>query len=325
MKCAVLSAMGRVQEARTCAEEVLRLGRGCRSPVECSDESECEVLYGRAGYLQTILFVRSVLPPSSSSADAEEFGRDVAINTIRAVIDAGISTARRHRTPLPLLWEWHDTHYLGAAHGLVGIFQTLMSYVPELREVGDRMNLDVLGLVRSAVDRLEDLCFPTGNLRSSVGRERDKLVHWCHGAPGYVMLLVKSYEVWGDGRYLRRAERVARDVVYRRGLLRKGVGLCHGISGNAYVFLAVRRGRRLEAERRRASGDVAEAKSEEEEENDKWLGMARTFAGFAVEHLGELERVPDRPYSLFEGSAGLAALLLDLTQPDRAKFPCYEF
>jgi hypothetical protein len=27
------------------------------------------------------------------------------------------------------------------------------------------------------------------------------------------------------------------EVVWARGLLRKGVGLCHGISGNAYVFL----------------------------------------------------------------------------------------
>lgn len=27
------------------------------------------------------------------------------------------------------------------------------------------------------------------------------------------------------------------DVVWARGLLKKGVGLCHGISGNAYLFL----------------------------------------------------------------------------------------
>jgi hypothetical protein len=29
----------------------------------------------------------------------------------------------------------------------------------------------------------------------------------------------------------------ASDVVWERGLLKKGVGLCHGISGNAYLFL----------------------------------------------------------------------------------------
>ncbi|KAJ3330810.1 hypothetical protein HDU76_004778, partial [Blyttiomyces sp. JEL0837] len=31
----------------------------------------------------------------------------------------------------------------------------------------------------------------------------------------------------------------AAEVVWQRGLLRKGVGLCHGISGNAFAFLAL--------------------------------------------------------------------------------------
>lgn len=38
---------------------------------------------------------------------------------------------------------------------------------------------------------------------------------------------------WGDPRYLAWAEDAA-DVVWARGLLRKGNGLCHGVSGNAY-------------------------------------------------------------------------------------------
>ena len=36
--------------------------------------------------------------------------------------------------------------------------------------------------------------------------------------------------------YLERAI-AAGDVVWQRGLLRKGYGLCHGAAGNAYVFL----------------------------------------------------------------------------------------
>ncbi len=27
------------------------------------------------------------------------------------------------------------------------------------------------------------------------------------------------------------------EVVWRRGLLRKGYGLCHGVAGNAYTFI----------------------------------------------------------------------------------------
>jgi hypothetical protein len=37
--------------------------------------------------------------------------------------------------------------------------------------------------------------FSSGNLRSSVGSDRDKLVHWCHGAPGAVYLYVEAAKV----------------------------------------------------------------------------------------------------------------------------------
>lgn len=29
------------------------------------------------------------------------------------------------------------------------------------------------------------------------------------------------------------------DIVWKRGLLRRGYGICHGVAGNAYVFLAL--------------------------------------------------------------------------------------
>lgn len=39
-----------------------------------------------------------------------------------------------------------------------------------------------------------------------------------------------------NSSYLERAT-AAGDVVWQRGLVRKGYGLCHGVAGNAYVFL----------------------------------------------------------------------------------------
>ena len=42
--------------------------------------------------------------------------------------------------------------------------------------------------------------------------------------------------MYGDERYLQAAVRCG-EVVWARGLLRKGYGLCHGAAGNAYVFL----------------------------------------------------------------------------------------
>lgn len=42
--------------------------------------------------------------------------------------------------------------------------------------------------------------------------------------------------MFGDHRYLEAAAACG-EVVWERGLLYKGYGLCHGVSGNAYTFL----------------------------------------------------------------------------------------
>lgn len=50
------------------------------------------------------------------------------------------------------------------------------------------------------------------------------------GAPGMGMLFCRAYEVFKHRRYLDAAL-AAGDVVWQRGLLKKGLGLCHGIAG----------------------------------------------------------------------------------------------
>lgn len=57
----------------------------------------------------------------------------------------------------------------------------------------------------------------------------------CEGGLTYLML-----QALGDVRYLSAAERCG-DVVWKRGLLRKGYGLCHGAAGNGYTFLQLHR------------------------------------------------------------------------------------
>ena len=44
----------------------------------------------------------------------------------------------------------------------------------------------------------------------------------------------------GHNSYLELAQS-AGDVVWERGLLKKGYALCHGTAGNGYVFLALYR------------------------------------------------------------------------------------
>ncbi|XP_043229390.1 glutathione S-transferase LANCL1-like isoform X2 [Amphibalanus amphitrite] len=109
-----------------------------------------------------------------------------------------------------------------------------MQKVPEL--VGQSALSD---LVRPTVDYLVSLRLASGNYPSSLESVlSDRLVHWCHGAPGFSHMLCLAYKVFGDDRYLQLAQEAA-EVVWRRGLLKKGYGLCHGAAGNAYTFLHV--------------------------------------------------------------------------------------
>ena len=51
-------------------------------------------------------------------------------------------------------------------------------------------------LVRASVDQSMTLRFPSGNYPSSIGSATgDKLIHWCHGAPGWVHTFLKAYKV----------------------------------------------------------------------------------------------------------------------------------
>lgn len=42
--------------------------------------------------------------------------------------------------------------------------------------------------------------------------------------------------MFGDAKYLEAMKECAK-VLWKRGLLRKGYGICHGVAGNAYGFL----------------------------------------------------------------------------------------
>lgn len=51
-----------------------------------------------------------------------------------------------------------------------------------------------------------------------------------------VMRTHASAQVFKNQKYLEAAERAAA-LVWRQGLTKKGVGLCHGVSGNGYLML----------------------------------------------------------------------------------------
>ena len=132
--------------------------------------------------------------------------------------------------------------------------------------------------------------------------ESEELVHWCHGAPGMIYMLAKAYLVWKEEKYLIGALNCG-ECIWRKGLLKKGPGICHGVAGSGYVFLTLYR----------LTKDV------------KHLYRAQKFAEFLDSELFRNEaRQPDCPLSLYEGWAGTLCFLLDLSKPDQAHFPFSE-
>ncbi|KAL4335423.1 hypothetical protein GQ457_07G008910 [Hibiscus cannabinus] len=81
-----------------------------------------------------------------------------------------------------------------AAHGLAGIMHVLVNIVLKPNEAEG---------VKSTLRYVSSNRFPSGNYPASEQDKRqDVLVHWCHGAPGIALTLVKAVEVFGDDEFL---------------------------------------------------------------------------------------------------------------------------
>lgn len=308
------------------------------------DVDSNEMLYGRVGYLYSILFVKKYAPKTCDLVfPAHTFdlfleklvdklileGKTNAFDLITGLpITLGKSTtttstnnnnnnysstnisATTNNNEV-LMFEWHHKKYLGAAHGLSGILFILLSCpwkVIEKHKI----------ILQNTLDWLFDLNLKTTNKNfpSSIGggpnkRLNDTLVQWCHGAPGFLYLYLKAFEIFGhqDEKkkqlYLEKAIECS-EVIWRHGLLKKGLGLCHGISGNAYCFLELYR-------------------ITKNAERD--LNRAFHFAKFGLNYDNPKYgfNTPDTPYSLFEGLSGSICFSVDLlSNPNSAIFPAYQ-
>lgn len=245
------------------------------------------MIRGRAGYLWACLFLNKNLGngtiPSTHSS---------------AVVDKIIENGRKlgATARCPLMFEYNGERYWGAAHGLAGITYVLMNF---------ELAPDVLADVKETLKYMINNRFPSGNYPRDEDKRNDDLVYWCHGAPGVALTLVKAAKVFEDKEFLEAAKDAA-EVVWKRGLLKK-LGICHGISGNAYVFLSLYR----------MTGNV------------ELLHKAKAFACFLLDRAHKLisegqMHGGDTPYSLFEGIGGMAYLFLDMTDPVNARFPAHE-
>ncbi|XP_077159093.1 lanC-like protein 2 [Paroedura picta] len=274
-------------ESKECVTKLLQLQR-----IVLSTESDLpdELLFGRAGYLYALLYLNTEIGPAAVP-------QSVIKEVVDSIIESGkkFSLEERKAERCPLLYQWRKKQYVGAAHGVSGIYYMLMQ---PLSQVGQETLAE---LVKPSIDYVRHKKFRSGNYPSSLSNETDRLVHWCHGAPGVIHMLLQAYKVFKEDKYLKDAMECS-DIIWQRGLLRKGYGLCHGTAGNGYAFLALYRLTR----------------------DKKYFYRACKFAEWCLEYGAHGCRIPDRPYSLFEGMAGAIHFLSDISAPEMSRFPAFE-
>jgi hypothetical protein len=177
-------------------------------------------------------------------------------------------------------------------HGAAGILTVLLQapldaiepYLPE-------MFTTVKALCRLTLDN-------DGHLPSSipVKHRLDPYVQICHGSPGLVILLsvVKQFfpDYWSDDIIFGTTLQAAAEKVWEQGLVKKGLGICHGVAGNAWALMIF--------------GRVCDSACTKE----LWLsrGLALLMETTEMPPMGPVKnsayRLPDVPLSLYEGLAG---------------------
>ncbi|XP_069067603.1 lanC-like protein 2 isoform X1 [Pleurodeles waltl] len=275
------------KESKDCITKLLQLHKSVVNP---DGDLPDELLYGRAGYLYALLYLNTEISPDTVPQETIK-------ELVDAIIESGktLSKEERKTDRCPLLFQWHNKQYVGAAHGLAGIYYMLMQPLSNL----DQETL--VELVKPSIDYLRHKKFRSGNYPSSLSNESDRLVHWCHGAPGVIHVLLQAYKIFKEEKYLKDAIECS-DIIWQRGLLRKGYGICHGTAGNGYAFLSLYH----------------------LTQDKKYLYRACKFAEWCLDYGAHGCRIPDRPYSLFEGMAGTIHFLSDMLVPESSRFPAFE-
>lgn len=177
-------------------------------------DNQLEWLYGLAGLLYFLRFVKS-----SSSANAN----------IARKIDTAIDAIVEQLIQAPRPWTWHGKAYLGAAHGSAGIITQIILSRPS---AAARLEDDILDLLK------QQKTFKSGNVPSSKRSPLDRLVQFCHGAPGVVssFLSIRQHLSPELRKQVDASVEVGQQCTARHGLLAKESCLCHGAAGNALAL-----------------------------------------------------------------------------------------
>eukprot|EP00826_Nyctotherus_ovalis_P044144 TRINITY_DN474_c0_g3_i1.p1 TRINITY_DN474_c0_g3~~TRINITY_DN474_c0_g3_i1.p1 ORF type:complete len:344 (-),score=77.59 TRINITY_DN474_c0_g3_i1:10-1041(-) len=291
--------MGKEEETKNCYKKVMEGLKLCSSK-----ETEDELLYGKAGYLYCLLKLHM--------CDKVRFNCQAEIVKVANLLKTQGTSVKLKDMLCYTFPKGGKKMYFGAAHGLMGILYVLIEAIITTRELSS--DKELVRLVGASSEYMLSQQYPSGNFPSSQGSEGDRLVHFCHGAPGAIPFLLAAHRLFKREEYMAAAVR-AGQVVWERGILYKGNGLCHGITGNALSLHSLYR----------ATGD------------EQWRYRSRMLIDASwnpeiqttIQNHDDSRRLAmgmaDTPYSLMEGMGGTAVLYADLlSKEELIRFPGYE-
>jgi lantibiotic modifying enzyme len=277
-------------------------------------QSEYELLYGSTGYLYSLLLIKV------QCQNIFEFNIDEEIKEMFVYLfNCGTKEKEKNKGSC-LLYPWSRVYgsapkiYIGAVHGIFGVLYMMLKATKIVPDIAKTViNYDnIMKEIKSTIKYLILLQFSDGNFPSSMGNDSNKLVHFCHGAPGSVYTLSIAYQIFNDEGILQ-ALLAAGELIWQKGILRKGNSICHGITCNSLALFELYKLTKDEKWKIRALS-LAQATFDQQ---------VQTICSQTEDYQRLVKGMPDTPFSLMEGQAGLIAFYSDLLSNDIV-FPGFE-
>ncbi len=193
--------------------------------------------------------------------------------------------------------------YLGFAHGISGTACFLLLLYEATR---DSRWGDLAGEVAGTLSKQARPDRGGLNWPPLMDQEEMNRCQWCHGSPGVGLFYARAYEVLEDPSYLKTAE-AAGEATFQHGDIRGNPSQCHGLSGNAELFIELYRITK----------------------DQKWLDRAHDFAKLALAYRktgpeGDTWQADEPGYDSPDfmcGAAGAGHFFLRLGAPDQVRMP----
>ena len=286
-----------------------------------SKYSEVELLYGTSGYLYSLLFLKKYLLSQDNksgiiAADKSKILDSTIIDIFNILINSGIKSMKKFKWDKSLLFPFHMSgnkppkFYLGAAHGLIGTLYMLLStikFYPQLLKqeisISNNNTTTIFDILLKSIKYVQSLQIKsTGNFPSDMeGEDSGDKVHFCHGCIGAIYLFLLAEEFFPNNEFKETAF-LCNNCLWERGLLYKGNGVCHGMSGIIYGLIKLYKYSNNEMYLKESIGIFYGTFDHE----------IQKYVKEFVDPQRKCKGIPDTPYSLMEGEGGCLVMYYDL-------------